>query len=208
MTFSTSVPLPALNDILYSSTPEQFKPVPVLVEDPVDACIIPARVSCSGMVASIDKEHHSFILFPTQNITACADPQTVAVCTVLEKGPKWPNPVARLPSPYKFVGFIGKLAHFEDNIGPTANNLHFHAVITLDSITYLRANYSMNTVSSHSLTLQSQNADTIALKTHVLKYSHGGKHLLALSGKIRTGKVMTDSDIESAEGEEEHEANE
>ncbi|KAN0129735.1 hypothetical protein V8E53_012400 [Lactarius tabidus] len=48
--------------------PAQFKPVPVLAKDPVAACKIPARVSGSGMVSSVNKEHHSFILFPTQNV--------------------------------------------------------------------------------------------------------------------------------------------
>ena len=114
---------------------EQFKAVPVLAEDPVSACMIPVRITASGMVASVDKDCHSFILFPTQTVTACLDPQNLPVCAVLEKGLKWPNPVARLPSAYNFVAFTGKLAYFKDDVGPIQSNMHFHAVVLRSSWT-------------------------------------------------------------------------
>lgn len=95
--------------------------------------MIPVRITASGMVASVDKDCHSFILFPTQTVTACLDPQNLPVCAVLEKGLKWPNPVARLPSAYNFVAFTGKLAYFKDDVGPIQSNMHFHAVVLRSS---------------------------------------------------------------------------
>jgi hypothetical protein len=119
--------------------PAQFKPVPVLAKDPVAACKIPARVSGSGMVSSVNKEHHSFILFPTQNVSASTHHETIPVQAVLEKGPKWPNLIARLLSLHGFlhgfVSFTGKLAHFEDNSANIRSNLHSCAVIAVDSVT-------------------------------------------------------------------------
>ena len=143
---------------------EQFKAVPVLAEDPVSACMIPVRITASGMVASVDKDRHSFILFPTQTVTACLDPQNLPVCAVLEKGPKWPNPIARLPSAYNFVAFTSKLAYFKDDVRPVQSDMCFCAVVTLESITYLRANYAANSGPSHAPSSQIPDANMIALK--------------------------------------------
>jgi hypothetical protein len=144
----------------------QFKPVPVLAEDPVGACKIPARVTGSGMVSAVDKERHSFTIFPTQKITASSDPQTLPVRALMEKGPKWLNPVARLPAPHGFVAFTGKLAHFEDNVGHIRGDLRSRAVVSLDSIVYLRADYGTNNATMpHPPPSLPHDADTVALKT-------------------------------------------
>ena len=152
----------------------------MLPEDPVDTCKIPARIIGSGMVTAVDKERHSFLLYPTQRITASEQAEAIPVRAVLEKGPKWPNPVARLPSPYNFVGFTGKLAHFEENTGKIRNDLQNRVVVTLDSITYLRATYATN-VSSNATVAQPSTSrhydpDSVALKTRVLKYSSADAH--------------------------------
>lgn len=177
----------------------------MLAEDPVDACKIPVRVSGSGMVTSVEKERHSFVLFPTQNISASPNPECLPVRAVLEKGPKWPNPIARLPSPHGFVAFTGKLAHFEENLGQTRSDLRSRAVVALDSITYLRANYG----SGNALTLpamsHSQDADTVALKSHILKYSQL-KSEPASSKSENTGrscKRKTHGSFDSGQGQEE-----
>jgi hypothetical protein len=151
--------------------PIQFKPVPVVAEDPEAACKIPARVSCSGMVSSVDMEHHSFMLFLTQNISASPHRETLPVRAVLEKGPKWPNPIARLPSPLSFVAFTGKLAHFKDNAAKGESKLLSQAVVTLDSIIYLHANYSSTSVPMPLPSSQPHDADMIALKTRLLRFS-------------------------------------
>ena len=149
-----------------------MKPVPVLADDPVTACKIPARVTASGMVSSVDKDHNSFIMFPTQTISSSAERETLPMRAVLEKGPKWPNPTARLPSPHAFVAFTGKLAHFEDNTGKIKADLQSRAVISLDSITYLRANYGPTTTPLAPSTSRLDDADTVTLKSRVLKFSH------------------------------------
>ncbi|KAN0137428.1 hypothetical protein V8E53_004873 [Lactarius tabidus] len=148
-----------------------FKPVPVLAEDPITACKIPARVSGSAMVSSVDKEHYSFTLFPTQHINASSKAESLPVRAVLEKGPKWPNPVTRLPSPCGFVAFTGKIAHFEENPGPIRSDLRSRIVVALDSIIYLRANYGSTELSNPPPSSHSQDADSVALKTCILKYS-------------------------------------
>lgn len=149
-----------------------MKPVPVLVDDHVAACKIAARVTACGMVTSVDKERNSFIMFPTQTITSSAERQTLPLRAVLEKGPKWPNPTARLPSPHAFIAFTGKLAHFEDNTEKMKANIHSRAVISLDSITYLRANYGPTTTSVTPSTSRTNDPDTVALKSRVLNYSN------------------------------------
>jgi hypothetical protein len=124
------------------------------------------------MVSSVNKEHHSFFVFPMQIILACNKPKTLPVRALLEKGPKWPNPVARLPSPHGFIAFFGKLAHFEDNVGHVQEDLRSQAVVSLDSIIYLCTIYTSNSVPmalpppSHP-----HDADTVALKSHILKIS-------------------------------------
>jgi hypothetical protein len=165
--------------------PAQFKPVPVLAKDPVAACKIPARVSASGMVSSVNKEHHSFILFPTQNVSASTHHETIPVQAALEKGPKWPNPIARLLSLHGFlhgfVSFTGKLAHFEDNSANIRSNLCSCAVIAVDSIVYLGANYGSNSV---PMPPSAHNADTVALKSCILKYVQANTDSVSSKGEV------------------------
>jgi hypothetical protein len=172
----------------------------VLAEDPVAACKIPARVSGSGMVSSVDKERHSFILFPTQNVSASTHSETLPVRAVLEKGPKWPNPVARLPSPHGFVSFTGKLAHFEDNSGNIRSDLRSRAVVAVDSIVYLRANYGSNSVPMPPSAANTHDADTVALKSRVLKYAQANTDSVSSKGEVGswTVNVRGDADIDAA----------
>ncbi|KAN0134097.1 hypothetical protein V8E53_008102 [Lactarius tabidus] len=165
------------------------KPVPVLAEDPIAACKIAARVIGSGMVSSVDKETHSFFLFPSQIITANADPEALPVRAVLEKSPKWPEPTARLPSPHSFVAFTGKLAQFKDNITYMKTKLLYRAVVSLDSITYLRANYGTHTTPSTSSSLQ-PHAVSAPTKSRGGKPSQGKMCVDFLKGK--TSKFNAD----------------
>lgn len=165
--------------------------------------MIPVRITASGMVASVDKDHHSFILFPTQTVTACLDPQNLPVCAVLEKGPKWPNPIARLPLAYNFVAFTSKFAYFKDDVGPVQSNMCFCAVVTLESITYLCANYAANSGPSHAPSSQIPDADMIALKLCVLKFSHLGKQSASSSSSTCHGKAEKDGDLTLVDGNSE-----
>jgi hypothetical protein len=182
----------------------QFKPVPVLAEDPIRACKIPARITGSGMVSSVDKEQHSFIIFPTQKIMASSDPQTLPVRALMEKGLKWPNPVARLPAPHGFVAFTGKLAHFEDNVGHIRGDLCSRTVVSLDSIIYLCTNYGSNnaTMPLPPPSLP-HDTDTVALKTHILKFSQGDTHSPLSKGDDRSCNVDMCSEVPSEHEQEE-----
>ena len=178
----------------------QFKPVAVSAEDPVGACKIPARITGSGTVFSVDKEKHSFMMFPTLTISSSEKPETLPVRGLLEKGPRWPNPTARLPSPQSLVAFTGKLAFFEDRIGKPHAELTSQAVVTLDTIIYLRTSSGPSVSPRTPSVSQRQDADTIALKSRVLKYT---RNLTAkqeedcMSTSSRTATSQEDDKIET-----------
>ena len=187
--------------IVLTITTFQFKPVAVSPDDPVGACKIPARITVSGTVFSVDKERHSFVVFPTLSISASPNPQTLPVRAVLEKSPRWPNPVARLPSSPNFVAFTGKLAYFEDFAGKS-QDFQTQAVVIVDSITYLRSPSNPKNVSLAPSTSRSPNndADTVALKTRVLKYSQGTSSKMEddrLSGSSKTATSQEEEKYES-----------
>ncbi|KAN0128310.1 hypothetical protein V8E53_013894 [Lactarius tabidus] len=57
------------------------------------------------------------------------------------------------------------------NPGPIRSDLGSRIVVALDSIIYLRANYGSTELSNPPPSLHSQDADSVALKTRILKYS-------------------------------------
>lgn len=176
-----------------------MKPVPVLVDDHVAACKIAARITASGMVSSVDKDRNSFFMFPTQKITSSAERQALPLRAVLEKGPKWPNPTARLPSPHAFVAFTGKLAHIEDNMEKIKADVQSRAVISVDSITYLRANYGPTTMPVTPLTSRPNDPDTVALKSRVLNYSNASSSSKNASQNFGVGTCEKSASQETLE---------
>lgn len=154
----------------------QLNPVPVEPKDVTTACGTPARVVGVGIVTSVDTVHHSFTLTPAQYVTGGAEEEQIPVRAMMEKGSKWPDPVKRLPSAHGFVSFSGKLYHFDENSLAQIPNVNTRAVINLDTITYLlRPTYSPSSVASSVLPSQVEDADSIALKKRVEKYSGAGK---------------------------------
>ena len=149
----------------------QFKPLDVSREDPVGTCKIPAKITGSGTVFGIDKEKHSFVMFPTSFISASPNPETLPIWALLEKSPRWPDPTACLPSSQSLVAFTGKLAFFEDHASNLHSNVCSQAVVTLNTIIYLQMTPAPAAVSNMPSTLLQRDADTIALKSRVLKYA-------------------------------------
>lgn len=94
--------------------------------------MIPARVIASGMVTAVNKDDNSFLITLRQEIDGGSEEDSLTVRALLEKGPKWPDPVKRLPSAQGFVSFAGKLFLFEEE------QARSRPVVSLDSITYLR----------------------------------------------------------------------
>lgn len=88
--------------------------VPVEPDDVIAACKIAARVVGVRIVTSVDTIHHCFALMPTQYVNGATEEELLPVRAMPEKGLKWPDPVARLPSARSFVSFSGKLYQFED----------------------------------------------------------------------------------------------
>ena len=148
----------------------QFKPLDISREDPVGTCKIPAKITGSGTVFGIDKEKHSFVMFPTSFISASPNPETLPIWALLEKSPRWPDPTTHLPSSQSLVAFTGKLAFFEDHAGNLHSNICSQAIVTLNTIIYLRMTPAPAAVSNMPSTLLQRDADTIALKSRVLKY--------------------------------------
>lgn len=128
------------------------------------------------MASSVDKTHNSFFICPSQYVTGSTDCGLIPVRAVMEKGPKWPNPSARLPSPHAFVAFTGKLDHFEINTENAQIAGSARTVVSLDSITYLRTNLGAP-APSHSL--QADDEDSVALKKRVKKYAQPNCSMLA-----------------------------
>jgi hypothetical protein len=117
----------------------------VLAADPIAACMIPARIVASGMVTSVFKDEFSFVVSLRQEIDGCEEDKPISVRGLLEKGPKWPDPVLRLPSAQGFVSFTGKLFRFEEQpLQPDAQTAS-RPVVSLDSITYLHVNIGGST---------------------------------------------------------------
>ena len=147
-----------------------LKPLDVSQEDPVGTCKIPARITSLGTVFGVDKEKHSFVMFPTSFISASPNLETLPIWALLEKSPRWPDPTAHLPLSQSLVAFTGKLAFFEDRASNLHSNIRSQAVVTLDTIIYLRMTPAPAAVSNMPSTLLQWDTDTIALKSHVLKY--------------------------------------
>ena len=89
----------------------------------------------------------------------------------MEKSPRWPDPTTRLPLSQSLVAFTGKLAFFEDHASNLHSNVCSQAVVTLNTIIYLQMTPAPAAVSNMPSTLLQQDADTIALKSCVLKYA-------------------------------------
>ena len=141
------------------------------------------------------------MVFPTLSISASPKPQTLPVRAVLEKSPRWPNPVARLPSSPNFVAFTGKLAYFEDFAGKSQEDFKSQAVIVVDSITYLQSLSTPKNISlAPSTSTSPQNdADTVALKTRVLKYSQGSSSKTEDDCLSASSKTATSQEEEKKE---------
>lgn len=179
----------------------QFKPLIVPPDDPEGACKIPARVSGSGTVSTVDKEGHSFMIIPTLSISASPHPESLPIRAILEKSPRWPNPAARLPSPKNFVAFTGKLAYFEDRGGVSQGDFGSQAVITLDSITYLRSISSPKSMPHVPPPSQSFDADTVALKTRVQKYAKNSSSKFEDDSLSTSSKTATSQEDEKGNSE-------
>lgn len=136
------------------------------------------------------------MVFPTLSVTASPNPETLPVRAVLEKSPRWPNPAARLPSSRNFVAFTGKLAYFEGFAKKSREDFQSQAVIIVDSITYLRTAFSSKTNLPTPSTSQNLDADTVALKTRVLKYSQGLPSKLEDDSKSTSSKTATSQEEE------------
>ena len=160
------------------------------------ACKIPARVTVSGTVFNVDKERHSFMVFPTLSVTALPIPETLPIHAVLETSPRWLNPAAQLPSSWNFVAFMGKLAYFEGFAKKSWEEFQSQAVIIVDSITYLCIAFTSKTNLPTPSTSQNLDADTVALKTRVLKYSQGSP------SKMEDDSKSTSSKTAMSQGEE------
>ena len=111
-------------------------------------------------------------MFPTLTILSSEKPETLPVRGLLEKGPRWLNPTTQLPSPRSLVAFTGKLVFFEDRVGKPHAELTSQAVVTLDTIIYLCTSSGPSVSPQTPSVSQRQDADTIALKSRVLKYTH------------------------------------
>lgn len=140
------------------------------------------------------------MVFPTLSISVSPSPETLPVWAVLEKSPRWPNPAARLPSSQNFVTFTGKLAYFEDVAEKLQGDFQSQAIVIVDSITYLRMASTSTAILHTPSTSQNVDADTIALKTHVLKYSQGA------SSKMEDDIVSTSSKTATSQEEEKGES--
>ena len=136
------------------------------------------------------------MVFPTLSVTASPSPETLPVRAVLEKSPRWPNPAARLPSSRNFVAFTGKLAYFEDFAKKSREDFQSQAVIIVDSITYLCTTSTSKSIPHTPSTSQNFDADTVALKTRVLKYSQGSTSKMEDDSRSASSKTATSQEEE------------
>lgn len=144
--------------------------MPVDSDDVMAAWKIPAMVIGVGMVSSVTRQESSFTVAVAQYI-AGGQNETVMIRGIMEKSPKWPDPVARLPALHGVVAFTAKLSHFEndkDGINATAVD---RAVIVLDSITYLPRSASPPSLTNTGPSFTSEDSDDAKVKQHVQKIS-------------------------------------
>jgi hypothetical protein len=81
-------------------------------KDPVKLCKIPAWVTVSGTVASVDKESLSFCITTAQHVIGSTGTDNMHIRGRIEQSAKWREPEKRLPMVDTIVHFEGTL----DNI--------------------------------------------------------------------------------------------
>lgn len=91
---------------------------------------------------------------------------------------------------------MGKLAYFEGFAKKSWEEFQSQAVIIVDSITYLCIAFTSKTNLPTPSTSQNLDADTVALKTRVLKYSQGSP------SKMEDDSKSTSSKTAMSQGEE------
>ncbi|KAH9033153.1 hypothetical protein EDB83DRAFT_2319038 [Lactarius deliciosus] len=91
---------------------------------------IPAWITVSGTVTSVDEDTLSFVVTTKQYVSTGDGNDTLRVRGRLEKGPRWKEPLKRLPTVNNIVHFEGALQEVEEHDG------NIQPVVLLDFIIY------------------------------------------------------------------------
>lgn len=92
-------------------------------------------VSVSGTVTSSSRATCSFYLHGTQFV--CGQHAEIAVRAIMDRNPKWKNPLELLPEARSLISFDGVLQRFESYTPPNTSDAITCAVVTVEDITFL-----------------------------------------------------------------------
>jgi hypothetical protein len=127
-------------DTISANTSSVFQIIPVPMVDmigAISACKVPAKVFAAGTVTSVDTEQVCFAMTPSQDVTCSGQIDSIELRAIMEKSPKWPNPVFKLPCMRLSIACAAKLSHFEEIPDAKGSDMKLRMVVTLDAITDL-----------------------------------------------------------------------
>jgi hypothetical protein len=100
-------------DTISANTSSVFQMIPVPMVDmigAISACKVPAKVFAAGTVTSVDTEQVCFAMTPSQDVTCSGQIDSIELRAIMEKSPKWPNPVFKLPYMRESIACAAKLS--------------------------------------------------------------------------------------------------
>ena len=93
-------------------------------------------ISAAGTVVSSSKETATFYMCTQQYV--CGQQEDVAVRAIMNKNPKWKNPLEMLPHPNSMIAFDGVLDKFETYKPDKRSKGVTCAVVSVQDVTFLQ----------------------------------------------------------------------
>lgn len=110
---NVNVASPVLTDKDFKLMGDISDMIPVPMVDmigAISACKVPAKVFAAGTVTSVDTEQVCFAMTPSQDVTCSGQIDSIELRAIMEKSPKWPNPVFKLPYMRESIACAAKLS--------------------------------------------------------------------------------------------------
>ena len=105
-------------------------------KDHVLMCDDTIHVSVVGTVIASSKQNNTFEMYTKQYV--CGQNEEIAVHGVMDKNPKWKNPLTVLPRPNSIIAFDSILDRFDSYMPPHRSKPILCAVVSVQDITFLQ----------------------------------------------------------------------